>query len=257
MEQAICILAAVREELSGILRQMAVSGKRKIGRADLWSGSWQGRPLLLVRTGVGHRRASLALSEVLRSHQPGLIVSIGYAGGADPALRVGDLLLAETILEPPGGEWSAGDGKSPPARFDIDAALAARFAAVTPPEGVTLHRGALLTVGQVVTGPENKRALGARYGACALDMETAALARLARDSGLPFISLRAISDAADDALMDVSPFLEKDGEVSKLKAGWYVLTHPTAIGTLRSLQVVARQATARMTDFLAGAVREL
>lgn len=257
MEHPICILAAVREELSGILRQMAVSSKQKIGRADLWSGAWQGRPLLLVRTGVGKRCAFLALSDVLAAHTPGLIVSIGYAGGTDPALRVGDLLLAEKILEPPPGEFHAGGMQAPAQEFEVDASLAARFAEVAPPEGAALHRGALLTVGEVVTEPEKKQALGARYDACALDMETAALARLAREKDIPFLSLRAISDAADDALMDVSPFLEEDGEVSRLKAGWYVLTHPSAIGPLRNLQVVARQATARLTEFLAAALKNL
>jgi len=257
MEQPVCILAAVREELSGILRRMAVSKKQKIGLADLWIGAWQGRPLLLVRTGVGKRRAFLALSEVLAGHAPGLIVSIGYAGGTDPALRVGDLFLADKILEPPPGDFHAGGAQAPAQEFEADEAITACFAEVAPPEGAALHRGALLTVGEVVTEPERKHALGARHGARALDMETAALARLAREKGIPFVSLRAISDAADDALMDVSPFLEEDGEVSRLKAGWYVLTHPSAIGTFRSLQAVARLATARLTEFLAAALKKL
>jgi len=253
MEQPVCILAAVREELSDILRQMAVSEKRRLGGAEVWRGSWLGRGLLLVRTGVGRRRASLALTALLETYSPGLIVSMGYAGGTDPALKVGDLLLAERVLDRPDPARPVDETGS----FAVDKALAERFAAVAPPAGAALFRGALLTVDEVVSDPEKKRALGISHGALALDMETAALARLALERGVPFISLRAISDAVDDALLDVSPFLQADGEVSKLKAGWYVLTHPGAIGGFLSLKAVAERATARMTEFLAAAIGEL
>jgi adenosylhomocysteine nucleosidase len=105
-------------------------------------------------------------------------------------------------------------------------------------------------VSEVASQPEKKRALQELFSAQAVDMETSALARLAAEKNIPFLSLRAISDSATDELMDVSPMLEPDGKVSPLKAGWYVMTHPGSLKNLLSLKDIAKKATDNLTQFL-------
>jgi adenosylhomocysteine nucleosidase len=95
-----------------------------------------------------------------------------------------------------------------------------------------------------------KLELGKNYCAKAVEMETSAIAAVAKEKGLPLLSIRVISDRVDQELLDSSSFLGSDGEISTLKAGWYVLTHPGSIKSALSLRTQTQFATQSMTRFL-------
>ena len=113
------------------------------------------------------------------------------------------------------------------------------------------YRGTLLTVDKPILEPEQKRAAGKLYSAQAVDMETLALARFARENGTPFLSARAISDTVDQELMDLSGLVDEGGEVAKFKAGWHVIIHPGSMKGLLALGQIAKKACANLTDFTA------
>ena len=110
--------------------------------------------------------------------------------------------------------------------------------------------GGLLSVNTVIHEPAAKRELGRSYCVQAVEMETSAIARVAEEKGLPLLSIRVISDNIEQELLDSSSFLGGDGEISTLKAGWYVLTHPGSIKSALSLRAQTRFATQSMTRFL-------
>ena len=74
--------------------------------------------------------------------------------------------------------------------------------------------------------------------------------REAEARNIPFLSIRSITDTADQQLLDYAHLVKADGEVSKLKAGWHVLTHPGDLKSLVALRGHAQKATARLTEFL-------
>ena len=113
-----------------------------------------------------------------------------------------------------------------------------------------MHRGALITVDQVVDDPAIKKELGLRYKALAVDMETAVLIEHANEKKIPFLSVRAFSDTVEQSLVNVSSFIDSNGRVSKLKAGWYAMTHPYQIKKLISLREQSQKASRNMTNFL-------
>ncbi|MDP7557149.1 MAG: hypothetical protein QF687_04620 [Nitrospinaceae bacterium] len=242
MDQPICILGALREEINGIRRAMSVEEQIKAGRADAWKGNWEGASIALVRTGVGKDCALNALEEVLKLVNPSLILSIGYAGGLDSKLKVGDIVVADRVFDDAHSNRGIG--------YTIGSDLLARVEALSSSDEFSLHRGPLVTVDEPAADPESKRMLGTRHGAIAVDMETSVLIARTTERNIPFLSVRAISDTADQSLVDVSSFIGEDGEVSKLKAGWYVATHPQTIKTFISLGVQSQKATRNMTGFL-------
>ena len=122
---------------------------------------------------------------------------------------------------------------------------------IPPPGNAQLKVGRLLTVNQVVHTPKAKKELANRFKAEAVEMETFEIFLLARENNITFFSLRGISDAVNHELIDSSSFLSKDGEISKLKAGWYVLTHPKSIKKALSLQSHTKIATINLTEFIA------
>jgi adenosylhomocysteine nucleosidase len=180
---------------------------------------------------------------VLEKYSLSMVISIGYAGGTHSDIQAGDLLVARQFLN------FSKDGE-PPQKIDVPFCLAEQAEKVPPSKKYSAFKGSLLTMDQVINKPEDKRAIGEDYGANAIDMETSILAHLAAAKKVPFLSVRAITDTVDEELIDVSSFMENDGQVSTLKAGWYVLTHPGKIPKFISLQEIAQRGTKNITEFL-------
>ena len=245
VENAICILGAVREEIAGIKGRMKIERKEKLGSADAFCGTWEGKNIVLVRTGIGKVRADGALAQVLKKYSPTMVISIGYAGGTHPDLKTGDLLVANKFLAGPKDDEL-------PEEIQTSSCLAGQADNFPSPEKYNVFKGCLLTMERVVNKPEDKKTLGENHGAMAIDMETSVLAQTAAVRNLPFLSVRAITDTVDQELIDVSPFMAKDGQISPLKAGWYVLTHPGSIPTFINLQEIAQYGTKNITEFLSG-----
>lgn len=110
------------------------------------------------------------------------ILSFGIAGGLDPRLHPGDVVLATAITA--GVE-----------RWPVDAAWRARLAARLSDS----HAGHLAGADAPVLSPAAKQALAAG-GALAVDMESHIAARLAAAHDLPFAALRVVCDPAERAI---------------------------------------------------------
>ncbi len=244
MNDCIAIFGAVKEEIAGIKQAMNISDHVRLGKTSAWPGKWGKQNIVLVRSGVGRLRAEDATVQIINRFQPGILISTGYAGAVQPELNVGDLVIADTILEKKEG------GKYFP---DADWLNCAR--GISCPDGVKTVVGGLLTVDTVIHDSATKQKLGENHGVQAVEMETSAIAKVAEEKGLPLLSVRVISDRLDQELLDSSSFLGSDGEISTLKAGWHVLTHPGSIKNALSLRTQTQFATKVMTSFFADLLR--
>ena len=244
MNETIAILGAVTEEIAGIKREINISDRVRLDKSEAWFGKYQGRNIVLVRTGVGRKRAQNATQQVIDKFNPEVIISMGYAGALTEGLNVGDMFVASTIFSP------ESDSNS----FEMDDPKNLKWLELAkktpPPENVKLKIGRLITVDMVVHTPKAKKELGSRFRAEAVEMETLEIALLARVNKIAFISIRGISDAVNHELINCSSFLDSDGELSKLRAGWYVLTHPKSLKNAFSLRSNAQIATQNLTDFI-------
>ncbi len=116
------------------------------------------------------------------------LVSFGVAGGLDPALGPGDVVLPETVVAPGG------------AALATDAAWRSRLLEAAEVEGLELRGGGLAGSDRAVATVSGKRALFADSGALAVDMESHSVALAAQAAGVPVLVLRAVIDPADRAL---------------------------------------------------------
>ncbi|MFQ6016820.1 MAG: purine phosphorylase, partial [Kiloniellaceae bacterium] len=138
------------------------------------------RPRLAV-AGVGAGRAREA-AERLIAEGAELLVSFGLCGGLDPALRPGDLVLAEEIV--------FGDDR----RLRTDAARREALRRRAAQAGLRLTGGALYGSARAIAKADEKRALFETSGARAVDMESPGVALAAEAAGVSFLAVRALAD---------------------------------------------------------------
>ncbi len=190
-------------------------------RALFGRGAWQERegwpvrrvelPLgftaVCVRSGVGLERALPAARFLAGLGVDGL-VSAGVSGGLHPEMRPGDLVVGQSSLE-----WGT-QGEEPAVVWEGRAAAGQEFRDVLAREGLKVRLGGLLAGPEPVAGVADKAAWHGRTQALAVDMESAAVAQAAREAGLPFLALRAVSDpAGTDIPLDLFYSLDDMGRV--------------------------------------------
>lgn len=171
---------ARRSEAPRLRSVLAITGLTK--EAHVAAG-----PGVTAVAGGGNRAALEARLGALDPSVVSAVVSFGLAGGLDPTLAVGDVLLAKGVLE---------DGQSTSTSIDLTDALARQLSA-----GRELYR--VVTIASVdapLLDSASKSKLRTFSGADAVDMESHVAGAFAAAHGLPFTVLRVVSDGADHTL---------------------------------------------------------
>lgn len=165
------------------------------------------------------------------------LISLGLAGGLDPALRPGEVIVPEAVLT---------DGRV----LVGDPVLGRTLGGMTP------HR--ILGAASVAEDALSKQRLHRETGAAAVDLESGAVATLATQHGLPFAALRVICDPAERALPPAALMaLNRRGAIGIFRVLGSVLAHPDQLPALLALArdaALARRALAqRIASIAAGA----
>ena len=165
------------------------------------------RELVLVRSGIGLVAAASALATALTRLAPAVVLSAGTTGGLGREVAVGDVCVSTTLAYTDADATTFGyaHGQTPgqPAVFEADAAVLARVEAVGPAalRGATassadarIRAGQMLAGNSFVTAANADRVRELFPGAVSTDMESTALAQVAASAGIPFASVRGVSD---------------------------------------------------------------
>ena len=148
--------------------------------------SLPGDPRLALRCrGAGSRAAAEAAAELLAEGCDAL-VSCGFAGGLDAALRPGDVVVAEAVADADGSLRATDAGWRQ--------ALLPLLRGAGPRRCV---EGRLAGLDQPLLTVADKAACARKLAVSAVDMESTAVARLAAAAGVPFLVVRVILDPAD------------------------------------------------------------
>jgi len=111
------------------------------------------------------------------------LISFGLCGALDPALKIGDLIVADSV---------SGDNED----FEADGAWAERLRRTL----AGALRGRFAGAERPVGTPSERAEIRRRTNASAVDLESVVVAQMARRFARPFAVLRAVSDAADRVL---------------------------------------------------------
>ncbi len=187
--------------------------------------------VVVLHTGVGAETCRQRIGPFLATQSFDFLVSSGFAGGVDPLLGVGDLLLAENFSDPE---------------------LLRRA------ESILVARTArLASTDRIVASADERRDFAAAQNAAAVDMETGTIAEACAARNLPMISLRAISDTT------AAPFPAPPGilfdvarqRTDAFRLGGYLLSNPPAIIRLmrfsRQIELARANLAAALCELLA------
>ena len=174
---------------------------------------------LLVVSGIGGSAAARGARALIDAGATALI-SWGMAGGLDPAFATGTIFLPGEVISRDG----AGVKTARYWRERLSTAVAAHCPVAC---------GKLLTSPQAILSIAGKAAAFRETGAAAVDMESLAVAEVARSRELPFIAVRVIVDTADDILPRA--VMAAAGSAGHLQIGRLIASLAVAPGDLAAL----------------------
>lgn len=251
------ILFALAEEAAPFLRRVRLSDTERVRERGVYPAVFPPKTttdvpirLSVGISGTGRRQAAGVAADLLDDPAscPRILVVCGFAGGLAASVGAGDLVLATSVLH------SADSGLQTETPDPTLTALAQTL--VLP--GVALHSGPLLTQDRIVTTAREKRAIAHSSEALALDMETLGAVGVARDRGVPWLAVRAVSDSVnDDFPLDFNQIADANGDVDRGRVVRAALLRPQSIPGLIRLGRRSALAAKNLTLFLEALLRVL
>lgn len=190
-------------------------------------GDIDGRAVCLGMTGIGKVNAAVSATRMCERTSPSILVFTGVAGGLDPSLDIGDVVIGETLIQHDAGvlgdegiaTYQAGHipffnptdelGFRTPDRLRDSA----RRVLSDAPEDLIAGRivfGTILTGDQFLESERERQRLWERFSAQAIEMEGAAVAQVAASYDLDHLAIRTLSDrAGQTSSVDFSEFLDR------------------------------------------------
>lgn len=193
----VAIIAAMPGELKPLVRGWRHERRNNI---DLWHWRFDEGEWVAACAGAGADAAVRAYAEIEKDGPVSLVVSSGWAGALKSELEPGRAYIVSSLIDARTGE-----------RFRAAQWSEERLAVTSP---------------KVADAAEKLR-LAAAYGADLVDMEGAAVARLADMRGIPFYCIKGVSDGLSDRLPDFNRFLSPGGGFRYLRFIFFVLFRPT------------------------------
>jgi nucleoside phosphorylase len=209
------VAAALSDEIRVAMDLCTRTERIGLRGAQAWAATRDRRTLMLLKTGVG-MRCGERLARLLQLYAPSKVLVVGFAGALDPALKLGELVVARraSILSiPESGTWTEECALSD----SFELAPVGELESADGRLGTRCATGDCLTAPYTIGDPVQKAALRRRFGAGLIDMETAALARVASSGGIPVSCVRVITDEADDRLF--APFSRGASSAASFRLG--------------------------------------
>jgi adenosylhomocysteine nucleosidase len=230
------LICAIPEELAHLRDALAHGEAVQVAHARFDRGRLDGHEVVLVGAGIGKVNTALVATLLADRFRCRMIVFSGVAGGLDPALRIGDVVIADRTLQHDAGviegerlaTYQAGhvpffnptDRLGYPVAPELVARLQARLEGFALPPLSAAAGGSgrppRIAFGPILSGDQyihcevTRERLFRELGGAAVEMEGGALGQVGEAFGIPWLDIRALSDlAGKDSRFDFAAFVHE------------------------------------------------
>jgi adenosylhomocysteine nucleosidase len=192
----VAIIAALPGELKPLVRGWPHGTRNGV---EFWAQRSEEEEWIAACAGAGEAAATRAFAAIEDGGPIDLVFSVGWAGALKASLAPGNAHNVAGVIDIRTGE-----------RFRCDAGAGELWLATSPR----------------VAGEMEKRRLASTYKAALVDMEAAAVARMAGMRGIPFYCFKGVSDGFGEKLPDFNRFIELDGKFQMSRFVVYAMIRP-------------------------------
>ena len=196
------IIGAMDEEISVILSEMNNISEYNINNIKFYKGKIYDKDLVLVKSGIGMVNASIITTLLIKEFDVNKILFSGVAGSLNKNINVGDIVIADSLVEYmfDATEFGYEIGQIPRMENSVFKSenLLNKIRDILKNDSI--FYGKILSGDKFVSNLEEKEKIGKKFDALAVDMESAAVAHCAYILGVEFAIIRSISDSLRNIL---------------------------------------------------------
>lgn len=198
------IIGAMKIEVEKLCDMAENVKKEKIGGIEFCRGTLCGHDVVIAVCGVGKVFAAMCAQTMILHYAPDMIINTGVAGALANELRVGDVAVAENVVQHDMDTSPIGDPVGLISGINIvqipaDEKIFTALKKTALDLGMTCLGGTIASGDQFIADKEKKGYIKETFSAIACEMEGAAIGQVCFVNGTPFGILRSISDNGDES----------------------------------------------------------
>lgn len=212
----IAIIGAMEEEVTLLRDKIEGNGQETIAGCEFTTGKMNGAEVVLLRSGIGKVNAAMSTAILLERFKPDYVINTGSAGGFNPDLNVGDVVISTEVrhhdVDVTAFGYEYGQVPQLPAAFAADSSLVKIAEACAKEiQDIQVVRGLIATGDSFMNDPARVDYIRDKFtGLQAVEMEAAAIAQVSYQFKTPFVVIRSLSDiAGKESDISFDQFLEK------------------------------------------------
>lgn len=208
------LMGALDEEINLLKENMEIKVIDTLANRFFYKGTLEKRDVVITKSGIGKVNTAMTAQILIDKYDIKVLIFTGVAGGINPALKIGDIVISSQVAQHDFGEITP-EGFFPFSIhfFKADSCLirvaqkAAQECQLLPiPTEVThtptrkpqIVTGALVTGDQFIASEAKRNWLEKTFNADAVEMEGSAVAQVCEANKVPFVIIRCLSDIANE-----------------------------------------------------------
>ncbi|HFI0634465.1 TPA: 5'-methylthioadenosine/adenosylhomocysteine nucleosidase [Streptococcus suis] len=214
------IIAAMPQELKILVEQLQDKVESDVLGRTYYQGRIGQHDVVLVQSGIGKVMSAMSVAILADRFAVDAIVNTGSAGAVADGIAIGDVVVATHLayhdVDVTAFGYAYGQMAGQELYYPADQALLEKVTSVLAEQEMTSYQGLILTGDSFIAGQDKIATIKHHFPeVLAVEMEGAAIAQAAVNTGKPFLVIRAMSDTAQgDANITFDEFIIQAGERS-------------------------------------------
>jgi adenosylhomocysteine nucleosidase len=201
-EMKIAIIGAMEQEVEALRATVENAQTETIANSEYTTGTINGKDVVLLKSGIGKVNAAMSTTILLSKYAPDVVINTGSAGGFDPELEVGAVVISDEVrhhdCDVTAFGYEIGQMAGMPAGYAADEKLIEVAKQAVAEVGEHKAAVGLICSGDVfMADPVRTEEVRKNFPTMkACEMEAAGVAQVCYQFGTPFVVIRALSDIA-------------------------------------------------------------